>query len=218
MNQQEPLIPTLEQARKWYTKSDSVHDFEHVVRVYNIAKRLAIIEHADLDIVLTAALMHDVEDAGPGTDERKTHHLTSAIFAGNILNEMHWSYNKIEAVQHCIRAHRYRDNNDVPETIEAKVLYDSDKLDVLGAIGVARTIAYATIAGEPIYAKPSDQFINSGKEEKGEPHSAYHEYLYKLRNVKAKLFTASAKEIAEMRDKYLTDYFKRLIAEYNGEM
>ena len=217
MTLSDPIVPSPEQAKIWYTRSDSVHDFDHVIRVYTMAKRLAIEEGADLDIVLTAALLHDVEDAGPGTEERKTHHLTSAIFAGKVLQEMNWISERIEAVQHCIRAHRYRDNTNIPNTIEAKILYDSDKLDVLGAIGVARTIAYATIAGEPVYKEPSKQFIMTGKEEPGEPHSAYHEYLFKLRNVKEKLFTSSAKKIAEDRDQYLTKYFERLIAEYRGE-
>ena len=218
MDQKKQIIPTLEMAKTWYQKSDAVHNFDHIIRVYKMAVRLATEENADLAIVQAAALLHDVEDAGPGTDERKVHHITSAKYAGQVLKELNWPEDKIKAVQHCIRAHRYRDNNDVPKTIEAKVLYDSDKLDVLGAIGIARTIAYATIAGEPIYFQPSEKFINSGIEENGEPHSAYHEYLFKLIKVKDKLFTSSAKKIAEERNKFLTQFFDRLIKEYNGDL
>jgi len=217
MHESTTKMPDLDQARNWYRKSDAVHDFDHVIRVYNMAQRLAKEEGADLAIVLAATLLHDVEDAGPGTEERKNHHITSAQFAGKVLQKMGWTAERIAAVQHCIRAHRYRDNNEIPETIEAKILYDADKLDVLGAIGVARTIAYATLANEPIYREPSQHFLKTGKGEPGEAHSAYHEYLFKLRHVKSRLFTDTAKTIAEERHKYITHYFEQLAAETWGE-
>ena len=120
-------------------------------------------------------------------------------------------------MQHCIRAHRYRDTSEPPATLEAKILFDADKLDVLGAVGVARTIAYAVLAGEPIYVEPSAQFVESGVEEPGEPHSSYHEFLFKLRKVKERMFTATAKAIAEERNAYLAEYYRKLGAEYRGE-
>mgnify|MGYP002814675134 CR=1 FL=1 len=125
---------------------------------------------------------------------------------------------RIAAVQHCIRAHRYRDNSEPPVTLEAKVLFDADKLDVLGAIGAARTIAYATLDGKPFYYPPSDKFLRSGQEEPGEPHSAYHEHLFKLRKVGERMFTAAAKAMAAERLAYLDAFFERLIHEWQGEL
>jgi uncharacterized protein len=210
---------SIEQARIWYEQADTVHDFEHVLRVYHTAEHLARVEGADIEIVHTAALLHDVCGAMPGTQARAEHHIASAVFAGEELAKAGWSSERIAAVQHCIRAHRFRGIADEPPaTLEAKVIFDADKLDVLGAIGVARVIAYAALAGEPFYAEPSQQFLKTGQKEPGEPHSAYHEHLYKLRRIKERLFTPTAKKMAEERDAYIEGYFQRLGAELRGEL
>ena len=210
-------MPTVQQARAWYSSTDPVHDFEHVLRVYRSAERLALEEGADMEIVLAAALLHDAEGAAPGGEDRAAHHHQSADFAAQVLADEGWPQERVRAVQHCIRAHRYRDTSEPPATLEAKILFDADKLDVLGAVGVARVIAYAVLAGQPVYVEPSRKFIDSGEEEPGEPHSAYHEYLFKLRRVKARMFTATAQRIAAERDAYIGEYFRRLGVEYRGE-
>lgn len=211
-------MPSLEQAEKWYRSNDGVHDFDHIRRVYAMATRLAREEGADLEIVQAAALLHDVADSAAGTPERVSHHIVSAEKAEKMLLEEGWAAGRITAVQHCIRSHRFRSTDERPETLEAKILFDADKLDVLGAVGVVRVVAYATMAGEPIYAAPSETFLQTGREEPGEPHSAYHEHLYKLVKIKDLLFTSTARRIAEERFRYLDEFFKRLIAEMNGEM
>lgn len=210
-------MPTVEQARKWYKDADPIHDFEHVLRVYRMAERLAQAEGADLEIVLAAALLHDAQGSAPGeAGSRADHHEASADFANQALLEEGWVEAKIQAVAHCIRAHRYR-STEAPSTIEAKVLFDADKLDVLGAIGAARTIGYAVLAGQPIFSQPSDKFIASFEKEPGEGHSSYHEYLFKLVNVKGRLFTESAKKIAADRHQYLRGFYEQLAAEVNGD-
>lgn len=209
-------MPTIEEARVWYTDSDAVHDFDHVLRVYRMAERLAEAEGADVDIVRAAALLHDAEGAMPGGESRADHHYASAEFAAQVLAAEGWDAERIAAVQHCIRAHRYRGLEN-PETLEAKILFDADKIDVLGAIGVARVIGYATLAGTPWYEEPSRQFLETGKEVEGEAHSAYHEHLFKLRKVRQRMFTVSARAIAEERLHYLDEFFERLIDEWNGK-
>ncbi|MCX6055718.1 MAG: HD domain-containing protein [Chloroflexi bacterium] len=208
---------TLDQARSWYQNADAVHDFSHIERVYCMAERLADAEGADLEIVRAAALFHDADGTAPGSEARKEHHLRSAEFAGNVLREEGWTEEKILAVQHCIRAHRYRDDREPPLTTEAKCLFDADKLDVLGAIGAVRAVVYAALSGTPFYSKPSTFFIETGEEEPGELHSAYHEHLYKLKKIEGKLFTATARVLARERSQYLDDFFVQLIAEINGE-
>jgi len=210
-------MPTIEQARLWYADSDPVHSFDHVLRVYHMADRLAKEESADLDIVHAAALLHDAEGSAPGSDTRTSHHHQSAAFAGQVLAGENWPEERIAAVQHCIRAHRFRSDGERPQTIEARVLFDADKLDVLGAIGVARTIAYAALNNQPFYFEPSAKFLSSGEKEPGEPHSAYHEYLFKLRKIKGILFTATAQELAKERDAYLDEFFHQITAEMRGE-
>jgi len=120
-------------------------------------------------------------------------------------------------VQHCIVAHRFRDNSESPQTLEAKILFDADKLDVIGAVGIARTVAFDVVVNQPIYAEPSPRFLKTGEKEPGEPHSSYHEYLFKLSKIKDRLYTSTAREIAEERHQFMTEYFDRLAAEEKGE-
>lgn len=210
---------TIEEARGWYQQADPVHDFEHVLRVFRVAERLAEAEGADLEIVRAAAWLHDSRGSAPGGEgtERAEHHIASADFAGDVLAAKHWPKEKILAVQHCIRAHRFRSQDEAPLTLEAQVLFDADKLDVLGAIGAARTIAYAALDGEPAFAEPSETFLKTGEKEPGEPHSSYHEFLFKLSRVKDRMFTASGKTLAEARHAYLVGFYDQLQAEVRGE-
>ena len=208
---------TLERAKSWYQNTDAVHDFSHIERVYGMAERLAAAEGADLEIVRAAALLHDADGTTPGSEVRLEHHLRSAEFAGRVLHEEGWSEERIEAVKHCIRAHRFRDDREPPATLEAKCLFDADKLDVLGAIGAVRAVVYAALAGTPFITEPSAQFLSTGIEEPGELHSAYHEYLFKLRHIQNRLYTPTAKAIAAGRSRYLDEFFLQLLAEVKGE-
>ncbi|MEN4011650.1 MAG: HD domain-containing protein [Chloroflexota bacterium] len=207
----------LETARQWYPRNDPVHGFDHIERVYRMAERLARQSGADLEIVRAAALLHDIEGSHPQGEGRGDHHYQSAELAAEVLRKEGWDEARIAAVQHCIRAHRYRDRREPPATPEAMVLFDADKLDVLGAVGVVRVLGYALQAGQPAYAPPSARFLESGEEEPGEPHSAYHEFLFKLRHVRERLFTPAARQIAEQRHACLEQFFARLISEFNGD-
>jgi len=153
----------LEEAKKWYQNADAVHDFAHIERVYRMSERLARAEGADLEIVHAAALLHDADGTTPGSAARLEHHLRSAALAGEVLKKEGWPEDRIAAVQHCIRAHRYRDDREPPATIEAKCIFDADKLDVLGAIGAVRVSLYAALAGMPLYAEPSAHFSKPAK-------------------------------------------------------
>lgn len=213
-------MPTIETARSWYPESDPVHGFDHVLRVYRMAERIARAEGGDVEILRAAALLHDADgSATQGGDEgRVDHHLASAEFARRVLEEEGWEEARIAAVQHCIRAHRFRDASEPPQTLEARILFDADKLDVLGAIGVVRTIAFDVVVGQPIYLEPSERFIQTGEKEPGEAHSSYHEYLFKLSKIKDRLYTRTARSLAEERHRFLAEFFNRLAAEERGEL
>lgn len=203
----------IEEAKTWYAANDPVHGFDHVLRVLQMAERIGAQLGANLKVLQAAALLHDAAGAHPeGEQVRSEHEMASADFARHILNQKQWPTQDIEAVIHCIQTHRYRSQQS-PETLEAKILFDADKLDVVGAFGVARTIGYALQAEQPIYSEPTMQFLETGEKEPGEPHSAYHEYLFKLRNVKQRLFTEPAKQIAEHRHQLLCAFFDQLDAE-----
>ena len=210
-------MPTIEQARSLYENSNQVHDFDHVLRVYRLAEQIARQEYADLEIVRAAALLHDVDDSASGSEEaRLEHHEASAAYAGKILAEEGWPEERIQAVQACIRTHRFRAGL-APETLEAKVLYDADKLDAIGAIGAARSLAFAVLDGQPLYAEPSETFRETLKIEEGEAYTAYHEFLFKLSKIKAKMHTTAGKALAEERHDYLEGFFEQLRAEVRGE-
>ena len=209
-------MPRIEEARKWYPNDDPVHGFSHILRVLALSQRLARSEGADLEIVRAAALLHDAGDSGVG-DERQEHQSAAALFAGKVLAAEGWPSEKIEAVQHCIRAHRFRNPSEQPATIEAKVLFDADKLDAIGAIGAVRAIAFAVKAGQDLYSPPSERFLKTGEKEIGEHHTPYHEHLYKLRKLKDRMFTTSGRAAAQVRHDAMESFFEQLQAELRSE-
>jgi uncharacterized protein len=210
-------MPTIEQAREWYSETDGVHGFAHVLRVVRLAERLAQAQGGDMEIVRAAALLHDVNGAQAGEAERLGHHQAAAEWAGALLREEGWTEERVRRVQHCIRAHRFRDRSEPPQTLEAQILFDADKLDAIGATGAARAIGYALQAGQPVYAQPSQKFVESGELEAGEAHSAYHEYLFKLRRIRERLYTPLAQQIAAGRQAVMEDFFTALRAEMEGK-
>ncbi len=207
------LMPSITDAQSWYPANDPAHGFAHIRRVYDLCERLGQEEGADLKILRAAALLHDAQN---GASVREGHHLAAARFARHILHAEGWPEEEISAVQHCIRAHRFRDKREVPQTIEAQVLYDADKLDAIGAVGVIRAVAYAILHGEEIYASPSERFLSTGEREPGEPHTPRHEFIYKLQHIKDQLYTSSGKALARQRHHFLVHFFQQFEAEMNG--
>lgn len=198
-------MPTITEAQKYYPADDPVHGFSHVLRVYRLCERIGQEEGADLHILRAAALLHDVEG---DVDLREGHQLSAAKFAEEILRGEGWQTRDIEAVAHCIRAHRFRDEREQPRTLEAQVLFDADKLDAIGAVGVARAVAYAVRAGMDVYAPPSSQYLKTGKLAEGESQTVIHEYLFKLRHIKDRLYTRTGKKLAEDRHQRMVDFFR----------
>jgi uncharacterized protein len=209
-------MPSIETARSWYPLNDPVHGFDHILRVFRMAERIAEAESADIEIVRAAALLHDAE--GPGVEaSREGHHHKSALFARQILAAEAWPEERIQAVEHCIRAHRFRDDREQPQTLEAQVLFDADKLDASGAIGAVRAIAYAVLAEQPLHAEPSQQFIQTGRKEPGEPHTPYHEHLFKLSKLTGRMFTSTGRTLARERHRVLDSFFEQWQAELQAE-
>lgn len=211
-------MPTIEEARSWYPQGDPVHGFGHIERVLRLALQMGEELGADLEILQAAALLHDARGANPAEGEERLHHEeASARFARVFLQEKGWPEDRIRAVEHCVRAHRFRGENP-PASLEARILFDADKLDVNGAFGTARTLGYALQAGQPFFAEPSETFQRTGEPEPGEPHSAYHEYLFKLRHVRERLYTEPGRRMAAQRHRVLETFFDQLAAEARGEV
>lgn len=207
---------TIEQARAYYADGDPVHDFAHVLRVLALAERLARAERADLKIVRTAALLHDIardpnEGMGLKAEADIDHAIRAAQRARRLLAGADPAF--VGAVAHAIEAHRFR--NDVePATIEAKVLFDADKLDAIGAVGIARAFAYGAMLGQPLWGEVAPDYVPG---EGGGRHTPHHEFHTKLKHIKERLYTESGRHLAEERHRFMVAFFEEMSAEVQGK-
>ncbi|OGO46779.1 MAG: hypothetical protein A2Z30_04460 [Chloroflexi bacterium RBG_16_64_43] len=210
-------MPSLDQAQEWYRGADAVHDFDHVLRVLALAERIARVEGADPDIVRAAVLLHDAAlGENDATRARSGHHERSADIARQVLAAEGWQAERVERVVECILAHRFRETTPAEKSLEAKVVYDADKLDAIGVVGAARAIAFAALHGNPFYREPSARFRRGEGPEPGEVHSAQHEFEFKLERIPERLNTKSARAIGRERLRVLREFFARLGEESHG--
>ncbi|MBU2576191.1 MAG: HD domain-containing protein [Nanoarchaeota archaeon] len=191
------------------------HDISHTERVLNLALAIGEEEGANLEILEVAVLLHDVarkeQDESRGT---VCHAGRGGEMAKEILDELGYPLDKIEKVVHCIETHRFRKGN-VPESVEAKVLYDSDKLDSIGAIGIGRAFSFSGYLGSHVHFLDLDL---TDDEEYGEKDCAYREFLTKLLKVKDKMLTERGRELAEERHDFMVEFFDRINKEVGGEL
>jgi uncharacterized protein len=207
--------------------SHSHHDMEHVERVFNLCMYLSKYEpKVDLDVLKTAVLLHDIARVREFEDRKgiAEHAALGAVMAEEILTKLDYSEEKIARIKHCIAVHRYRRNRK-PETAEAKILFDADKLDALGAVGVARAFMIAGQYGQRIYSEvPIEEYLtdNVVGGEAGirlkdiSKHSPNLEFELKFKHIPERLYTGKAKEIAKERLAFMQLFFDRLKAEVEG--
>jgi uncharacterized protein len=207
---------TIDEARSYYGPNDAVHDFDHVLRVLALAERIGRAEGADEEIVRAAALLHDVGRARADV-EGLDHAVLGAVQAREILAGQPPA--KVKAVARAIAAHRYRTAPE-PETLEARVLFDADKLDAIGAVGIARAFAYGGARGQRLWAPIASVDAARWKEEGDDPniHTPVHEFVVKLSRLKGLLFTSTGRAIAEERHAFMVRFFERMDAEVYGKL
>jgi uncharacterized protein len=209
--------------------SGSAHNMDHIMRVYNSCLFIAEDEpDINLNILKTAALLHDIARIKEDHDNTGDidHAILGAEMAEKILRKFRYSEEEIEQIKHCISAHRFRSGNE-PKTIEAKILFDADKLDVIGSVGIARTFIIAGEYGEKLYSdSPVDDYIKDNlvdREPEGRinvmsKHAPNLEYETKFKHIPSKLYTQKARKMAEQRLKYMDQFFKRMKKEIDGEL
>lgn len=207
-----------DQARALYGRGDSAHDFEHVLRVWRMALRIAREEGADLEIVGTAALLHDIGRAEEQTTGR-CHAAIGAERARFILAGQ--PPERVEAVAEAIAQHRYRGGAE-PDSLEARVLHDADKLDAIGAIGVARAYAVAGATGQRLWAEVDEAYAErdpeAGRGDLGDDaHTPVHEFRFKLDKLAARMTTATGRRLAEGRQRTMRAFYEELEREVRGE-
>ena len=210
---------------------DAVHDVNHVMRVYRWAIKIAESEKGvNLDVLIPAILLHDIGHPMEQKDKsRKTWHVeVSAKMAQNILKKIDYSQEKINKITHCILTHSYRKTGTTmrPVTKQAKILSDADKLDALGAVGVARSCVWVGKNNAKIYTDiPVREYIKNnlidgkrtGRIKDKTKHSPIIEYETKLKYLPGKLHTKKAKKMAKERLNYMKAFFNRLKKEIKGE-
>jgi uncharacterized protein len=155
-------------------------------------------------------LLHDVA-RGQGDRLVTDHARAGAEFARELLAGQ--PPDRVEAVAHAVAAHRFR-TGPAPETLEAKVLHDADKLDAIGAIGVARAFAYGGHEGQRLWAEVPEGYQES--QETRAEHTPVHEYHLKLVRIRDRLLTGSARRLAEERHAFLVAFYERLEREVQG--
>jgi len=205
---QDDALISIEEARSLYQNGRGAHDFDHVLRVLRLAEHIGRREGADMIILRTACLLHDVARA----EQSRTgicHAQRGAERAREILAGHPPAV--VDAIAHAIAAHRFR--GDVqPQTLEAMILSDADKLDAIGAIGVARAFAFAGEQGQPLWTP-----LGAARVGDHGAHTPVHEYLEKLSHLRERMFTRTAKALAEERHAFMERFFVELDEEVRGK-
>ena len=190
----------MEYARSIFEGDASGHDFDHTLRVFHTATRLAEEEGADLQTVQLAALLHDVDDRklSPETYEGK-------LRAVKFLQENGVSQEKIEEIVDIISRISFSAKMAPPESVEGQCVQDADRLDALGAIGIARTFAFGGSRGRRMH------------DPEGKDANASIQHFYdKLLLLKQSMHTPTGRRMAEERDLYMRRFLEQFYAEWDG--
>lgn len=196
-----------------FIKDYSGYDYYHSIRVYKIAINIAQKEGGNLQVIKLAALLHDVDD-------RKLFETSDQLAnARHFLQENDVDMAMQNDICEIIKSVSFKGTESiVPANIEGKIVQDADRLDALGAIGIARTFAYGGYKGRPIYdpcEKPKeDMTAEEYQNNTGNSINHFYEKLLKLRDL---MNTETARDLAIKRHKFMENYLNEFLYEWNGE-
>lgn len=190
---------------------DSAHDKDHIYRVLYAALDIARYEaDVDYDILIAACLLHDIGRQEQFDNPKLCHATVGAVKAHKFLIKNGFDIDFAVKVASCIRAHRFRSEN-LPTGIEEQILFDSDKVDATGAIGIARTIFYKGQVHEPLYSLTEDGYVADGAGDL-EP-SFFQEYKFKLEGLYTKFYTKRGQELAIQRQHAAISFYESMLKE-----
>lgn len=200
--------------KKKLSKSPACHDWDHTERVLRNSQKICEVENkSDRKVVEIAALLHDI---ARGSDmyrkKRKCHAAEGAIIAKRILSEYCSNKNFIERVCLCVKRHRFR-GDDAPQSLEEKIVYDADKLDSLGAVGIGRAFHFSGRIGSRLH---NEESIALNSKSYSNEDTAFREYLVKMRGLPQKMLTKTGKKLALRRAKIMKKFFEELNNEVFG--
>ncbi|WP_297464166.1 HD domain-containing protein [Thermococcus sp.] len=188
---------TREFARSFFER-EGTHGFSHVERVLNLCINIGRKEGADLEVLALAALLHDVARPLESAGKVEDHAVEGARIARRFLRGLGYPEEKVEAVVHAIESHRFSRGPE-PKTLEAKILSDADKLDAMGAVGIARVFMYSGEHGRSI--------------EDSIKH--FREKILKLKDL---MYTETGRRLAEERHRFTREFIERMEREMVGEV
>ncbi|MBQ4107258.1 MAG: HD domain-containing protein [Lentisphaeria bacterium] len=209
---EERFAALLREVEHRFAQAPACHGFDHTRRVLRNAERLAAaMPGADSRIVRLAALLHDIARADEiaGRGEGPCHAVRGAAMVPEILRAAGWEESWCAPVAAAVRTHRFRDG-ERPETAEAEIVYDADKLDSLGAVGIGRAFLFAGREGGRLH---NDAATALSSPAYSREDTAYREYLVKLRKLPDAMLTAPGRAEAQHRAAIMKDFFDQLIAE-----
>lgn len=217
MNQRDwPLVFEqflLEQMVDDAARQDSAHDLSHVRRVVHNALALAEVEEADLAVVLPAAWLHDCVIVPKDSSLRSQASRMAAETAVTFLQSQAYPAQHLDAIAHAIAAHSFSAQIP-PQTIEAKVVQDADRLDAIGAVGIARAFIVGGKLGRPIY----DEVDPFCQEREPDDFAATVDHFYtKLFKLADTMQTEAGRHEAQIRTQFMHDYLARLGRELPGK-
>lgn len=188
---------------------DVAHDVSHVRRVVANARQLAAAEQADSNIVIPAAWLHDCVIVPKNSPQRSQASRLAATAAGKFLRQENYPPEYIPAIEHAIAAHSFSAN--IPaETLEAKIVQDADRLDAIGAIGIARAIIVGTSMGGTLY-NPNDPFPSQRTlDDKRYTVDHFYTKLFKLETM---MQTSAGRREAQRRNEFMHQFLHQLGSE-----
>jgi uncharacterized protein len=190
------------------------HGPDHTERVHKTALHIGRLMEARLDVLSAAALLHDIGRIYETREQGKICHAEKgAELARDILEKLDFAPTLIDEISHCIETHRFR-GKKVPQTLEAKILYDADKLDSIGAVGIGRAFLFAGQTGAKLHNE-SDVDILACKPYSKED-TAYREFKFKMSKIKDRMLTPEGKRLAAERHNFMEVFFERLERETKG--
>ena len=213
--QEEIINQALEYVKKIFESDYSGHDFYHTMRVYKTAVQIAVRENADILTVQLAALLHDVDDIklSPTTYSVKKN-------AVDFMKQNKLSDEIINSVCKIIEEVSFAGTDSVvPSSIEGKCVQDADRLDAIGAVGIARAFAYGGNKGRKMYDPDIKPMTNMNKEQyrQNDNSTTINHFYEKLLLLKDMMNTETARKIAERRHAFMQTYLDEFLAEWNNE-
>jgi len=220
-------------AESYYPKNDWAHGRSHIERVIRSAVEIGKQEGADIEVIELAAILHDIfvkyeyniqhREAHSRADGFR-HEIEAAKESRRILGKLGISDATIDAVAHCIEAHRKRSSSE-PQTIEAKCLFDADKLDCIGAIGVIRSAFVSFEHGQEFYKEETDIEAYERKNVRSDGtiidfrlHSSNLEYELSLKEVAKRMHTKTGRRLSEGRAAFMDAFYERFAEELKGRL